>query len=339
MKANKIYTILFIFIAQGIFSAEVKLKDIAKVEGIRDNQLTGYGLVVGLPGTGDTKSELTRQSIENYLKKFGITTEIKTNASRNIASVIITANIPSYSKKGDRIHVMVSSIGDARSIEGGILLQSPLKSGNNTIVAVASGLLSSHGLNMDESASRKRNKNTSIIYNGAIVEKDLQDDFFQKDKITITLNEQDFTDQNLIIEALKNELGSQATAITPNQIEVKIPENITNIEFLSRLENLTIEKETRAKVVINERSGTVVMGGNIIINEVAVSKNGLNINVYNTASDQQDKQEHMFMLEDGVNVSDLVSSLNKIGATSKDIIAILQAIKKSGAMNAELVIE
>ena len=337
----KIQFLLFILLTSftSVTAVEVKLKDIAKIEGIRENQLVGYGLVVGLPGTGDSRSKVTVESIENYLKKFGLAANISENATRNVASVLLTANIPSYAKTGDRIDVTVSSIGDAKSLEGGVLLQSPMKSANNSVVVVSSGAVSTGaGYLSSGNDSRKRNKNVGIIYKGGIVEKEIQGDFFNKSKFRIVLENQDFTNMHSIITNIKESLNTESTAVSPNQIEVVVPENQSVVQFLSALENLTIENENRAKVVINERTGTIVMGGNVVIDDVAISKNGLNLTVFNTASNTE-KQQNIFFLEGGSSVADVVDALNKIGATTKDIISILEGIKKSGAMHAELEIE
>lgn len=323
-------------------AAEVRLKDIARIEGIRENQLIGYGLIVGLPGTGDTRSKMTNESIQNYLKKFGISAEIKLDQSRNVASVLISADIPSYAKKGNRINVTVSSIGDAKSLEGGVLLQSPLKSATNEIIAVASGPIAFGGANLSEdSSSRKRNKNVGVVYNGAIVEKELPVGDFNSPTVKIILENQDFTNLNNIIKMIAGTLQTTTEVISPNQIEVKIPEKSNYIEFLSALENIRIENESKAKVVINERTGTIVIGGNVTVDEVAISRNGLSVTVVDTTGNEglNEKKQSLFMFENGTSVSDVVDSLNKIGATTKDIVAILEGLKKSGAMHAELEIE
>ena len=335
MKLSKFILLL---LSVNILAVETRLKDIARIEGIRDNQIVGYGVVVGLQGTGDTKSAMTEESIKNYLKQFEIDAKIKTGNTRNIASVLISANIPSYARKGDKIDITVSSIGDARSLEGGVLLQSPLKSGDGQTMAVGSGVISFSGGQIQEGYSgKKRNKNVGIIHNGAIVENDIQADFFNKDFYRIVFNEQDFATLNTAMKMIESTFQTSANPVSPIQLEVKIPEGMPKLEFLSALENMVLNAESRARVVINERSGTIVMGGNITVNEVAISKNGLSITVLK--NDDEEKKQNVFMISEGTSVSDIVDALNKVGATTKDIIAIIEGLKKSGALHAEVYIQ
>ncbi|PJZ70399.1 flagellar biosynthesis protein FlgI [Leptospira perolatii] len=340
-------------------SAEVRLKEISNIEGIRDNQLTGYGIVVGLPGTGDTKTPVTTESMKNYLKNLGVDANLKPEQTRNIASVLITANIPSYSRKGDRIDVTVSSIGDAKSLEGGVLLQSPLRAGNDKIFAVASGVISFGGKANNERSGlgRGTKKTVGIVHQGAIVESELNQDFFSNQKIVIRFHEQDFSQLNNVIAKIKEAIPSKFNLksevilpLSPSEILINIGSEFTNksdlyLSLLADLENLTVDSSTKAKVVINERSGVIVMGGNIVIDEVAVSRSGLSLSVADKnrrnpkLGQTQEAPKESFVIEEATQVSDVVDALNKVGASTRDIIAILEALKKAGALHAELEVQ
>ncbi|TGL64017.1 flagellar basal body P-ring protein FlgI [Leptospira sarikeiensis] len=349
--------LLFLIFSTSIFGAEVRLKDLAKIEGIRDNQITGYGIVVGLPGTGDSKTPMTTESMKNYLKNLGVEANLKPEQTKNIASVLITANIPSYARKGDRLDVTVSSIGDAKSLEGGVLLQSPLKTANDKIYAVASGVISFGGKETSTGLGRASKKTVGIVHAGALVESELKEDFFSSQRVVIRLNSQDFSLMNNVVNRIKEtvpeKFGLKADsiqALTPSEIVIEVGAGFSAkspglLNLLSDLENITVESSSKAKVVINERSGVIVMGGNIAIDEVAVARSGLSLSVTdknrrNTRLTwEKPPTKESFVIEEATQVSDVVEALNKVGASTRDIIAILEALKAAGALHAELEIQ
>ncbi|WP_367898783.1 flagellar basal body P-ring protein FlgI [Leptospira sp. WS58.C1] len=350
--------LLFIIFSVSLSAGEVRLKDLAKIEGIRDNQITGYGIVVGLPGTGDSKTPMTSESMKNYLKNLGVDANLKPEQTKNIASVLITANIPSYARKGDRLDVTVSSIGDAKSLEGGVLLQSPLKTANDKIYAVASGVISFGGKeNSAGGLGRASKKTVGIVHAGAIVETELKEDFFSNQRVVIRLNSQDFSLMNNVVNRIKEtvpeKFGLKAEsiqALTPSEIVIEVGAGFSAkspglLNLLSDLENITVESSPKAKVVINERSGVIVMGGNISIDEVAVARSGLSLSVADKnrrptrLSGEKPPTKESFVIEEATQVSDVVEALNKVGASTRDIIAILEALKAAGALHAELEIQ
>lgn len=340
------------------FAAEVRLKDLAKIEGIRVNQITGYGIVVGLPGTGDSKTPMTTESMKNYLKNLGVESNLKPEQIKNIASVLITANIPSIAKKGDRLDVTVSSIGDAKSLEGGVLLQSPLKTANDKIYAVASGVISFGGKPDNERSSRNSKKTVGTVHQGAIVESELKEEFFSSQRVVVRLNSPDFSLLNNLINKIRETVpekfglkSESIQALSPSEIVMEVGPGFSAkspglLALLSDLENISVESSPRAKVVINERTGVIVMGGSIVIDEVAVSRSGLSLSVADKnrrtqrlGRENQQTVKESFVIQEATQVSDVVDALNKVGASTKDIIAILEALKSAGALHAELEVQ
>jgi flagellar P-ring protein precursor FlgI len=346
MKSLLIFYISF-YCFTHLFAVEAKLKDLARIDGVRENQLSGYGIVTGLSQTGDTKNSITTESMKNFLKNQGLSASSNSAVTRNIASVVITANIPTYAKIGDKIDITVSSIGDAKSLEGGILLQSPLRAANNEIVAVASGVLSFGGKESKVGVSKIPPKTVGIIQGGAIVEKEIPSTFLNKEnKFKVILQNQDFATLDIINKAIQDNFQSDKVITrisSPVEIEVTIPESADPISILGRLENLQVTPENKARVVVNERTGTIVMGANVTIDEVAISKQGLSVVVSGGAKkrfwDDSEKVENVISIPEATKVSDLVKALNKVGATTKDIISILEALRKSGAMHAEVIVQ
>lgn len=338
---------IFILLISSLLGVEVKLKDIAKIQPLRENQLTGYGLVVGLSGTGDTKNPLTEEALQNYLAGLGVSSKKPIREPRNSASVALTASFPTNMKEGERVDVIVSSLGDAKSLEGGVLLQSPLKAGNGEIIAVASGILTFGGKDKKGRgmAEKKGSPNTGVVLGGAILEKALPNQA-PPDKIRLTIAEKDFATLNSILESIQTNLAVSPEILSATELAIPLPEAKWDALFLSKLENLTVTPESVARVVINERTGTIVMGASIAIDEVAISQQGLTIQVANKGKQrflfplpEEDKGEALFVLKEATQVSDVVDALNKVGASTKDIISILEALKKQGALKAELVIQ
>ncbi|MCT8332708.1 flagellar basal body P-ring protein FlgI [Leptospira sp. 85282-16] len=352
---------IFLFATLPSFAVETRLKDLVRIDAVRENQLTGFGLVVGLNGTGDTKNPLTEEALQNYLAGLGVNTKKNLRDAKNTASVLITANVPVNLKEGDKIDVLVSSLGDARSLEGGVLLQSPLKAGNGETIAVASGVLAFGGKEKKRGgADKKSGSNTALVPMGAILEKSVPNAPVTK-SVKLTLLEKDYTTMGAIVDVITAELQVTPEVVSPTEVLVPLPlktsgqtstgematgEPKLDLAFLSRLENLTVNSSPVARVVINERTGTIVMGANIPIDEVAISQQGLTIQIANRDKaryffpiQEEGKGESVFVLKETTQVSDVVGALNKVGASTRDIISILEALKKQGALKAELVIQ
>jgi flagellar P-ring protein precursor FlgI len=343
------------------FAAITRIKDIAKVQGVRSNQLVGYGLVVGLAGTGDSNKSLeTISSIANMLKSFGITVNTAQLQSKNVAAAMITAQLPPFVKPGDTIDITVSSIGDAKSLQGGVLLQAPLRAANGAVYAVAQGPVSTGGFSAGRggSSQQKNFPTVGTTPNGAIVEREVPMQISSNGSIALSLNQPDFTTANRISDAIGSRFGSIATARDPGTVQVAIPleyqDNV--VGFVAAIEELAITPDNIAKVVINERTGTIVMGSNVTIDEVAVAQGGISIKIIkersvsqpppfsrgttetttNTTVDVEEQDGSLIVLPATANVGDVVNALNAVGATPRDIISILQAIKASGALHADL---
>lgn len=338
-----------------------RIKDVAKLQGVRGNQLVGYGLVVGVAGTGDSdKSTFTIQSIVNMLKTFGITVPATQMKPKNVAAVMVTAQLPPFSRQGDTIDITVSSLGDAKSLQGGTLLQTPLKAGNGAVYAVGQGPLSVGGfLSGSGGSSQQKNFTTAgNIPGGAIVERDVPTQFEASGNIVLLLNRADFTTANRISEAIDRRFGPISQARDAGSVAVQVPYEYAGnlVGFVASLEELPVTPDSAAKVVVNERTATVVLGGNVTIDAVAVAQGGLMVRVakstevsqpqpfsggstavtQNRTVDAKDEQAPLVVLPAAASVSDLVSALNAVGAKPRDVISILQAIKAAGALHADL---
>jgi flagellar P-ring protein precursor FlgI len=349
-----------------VFAADaplVRVKDIARVQGVRDNQLYGLGLVIGLNGTGDSSSALANvQMVANMLERFGITVSPDDLRLRNVAAVMVTAAIPASVRVGDAIDVTVSSIGDARSLQGGFLLQTPLQAANGEIYAAAQGPLSIGGFVVRGGSSSVQQNHTTVarVPNGAIVEQEIPHSHSYGDEVQLVLNEPDFSTAARLVETINQVFAENiAKAYDQSTVGVKIPAEYADntVGMIALLEELPIRPDTKARVVINERTGTVVMGADVRIATVAVSHGNLNVRVeadlqisqppgfvgdtvvgvdYNI--DVNEPEGGLMLLSGGSSVEDLVNALNAIGANPRDIIAILQAIKAAGALYGDLII-
>ena len=342
-------------------SAVTRIKDIAKVQGVRSNQLVGYGLVVGLAGTGDSNKALeTVQSIGNMLKAFGVTINTSSLKPDNVAAVMVTATLPPFTREGDTIDVTVSSIGDADSIQGGTLIQTPLKAGNGEVYAVAQGPVSTGGFLVGGSGNKaqKNFPTVGMTPNGAIVERSVEDDLGQDGKLSLSLSNPDFTTASRMVQSINSQFGAIARASNPGRIDINVPAYYRGnvVGFIANIEDLPVVPATIAKVVLNERTGTIVMGGNVSVDECAITQGGLSIRVQkntdvsqpdplsygstivanNTNVKVKDQPGNTIVLPATANVSDIVGALNAVGATPRDTISILQAMKASGALHAEL---
>jgi flagellar P-ring protein precursor FlgI len=349
-------------------SAEtVRIKDITQVEGVRGNQLVGYGLVVGLSGTGDSRSSLfTNQSLSNMLSKLGITVDSQQVRSKNVAAVIVTAELPPFVSEGERIDVTVSSLGDAKSLQGGILLLTPLKGVDGKVYAVAQGPLSVGGFAAGGGGNQVQQNHPTVgkIPNGAIVERSVSTSFVNslRGTFSLLLQNPDFVTATRIARVINQELGGRrARVIDANRVEVSIPESFSDRvpQLLAMIGELPVEPDVPARVVVNERTGTVVIGGNVRILPVALAHGNLTVSIqtqYEVSQPppfsggetqvvpQQEVQAaqeegRLFRVESGNTIDDLINSLNALGVTPRDLVAILQALKKAGALQGELIVE
>ncbi|MCB0368253.1 MAG: flagellar basal body P-ring protein FlgI, partial [Bdellovibrionales bacterium] len=287
-------------------------------------------IVVGLKGTGDGKSEFTSKSMVRMLDKLGVKLEGQDVQSKNVAAVIVTATLPAFAKAGNPMDITVSSVGDASSLQGGTLLQTPLRAGNEQVYAVAQGTVVISGDSKDAQLTSGR------IPNGAIIEKDIQSDFSNRKMYRITLHNPDFTTAARSVLTINRELGGHyASAKDAGTVDIVTPFAYEHrgVELLATIESIEINPDMRAVVIINEKSGTVVIGDKVKISKVAVSHNGISVKVGNP----KDKPSNdKIALIQGASVGDLVESLNKVGTTPKDLINLLQAIKAAGALQGEL---
>ncbi len=310
---------------------KVKIKDLAYIDGLKENQIYGFGLVVGLQGTGDSRSVLTQSSLKNLLKNMGMQEEGTIN-SKNTAAVLITAKLPPFVRVGDKINVSVSSLGDAKSLEGGVLVQSPLRGADDKVYAVAQGPLS-----LDSPADRRARfvKTAARIMGGGIVEREIDTDIVVQNGISLVVKKWDFFEVNQIMKAVAEKYPqSNPVIVKGGRIRLSIPSGTPFAEFISTIENIEITAGGFARVVVNEKDGTIVMGGEVKISEALVSKEGLVIRI--EGSTQKGSVAH---IKETSTVKDLVDTLNVIGASTRDIVSILKALKEAGALHAELILQ
>lgn len=329
----------------------VRLKDLATVKGVRNNQLVGYGIVVGLNGTGDTNNAgFTGQELTNMLNNLGVKVSPANAKVKNVASVMVTATLPPFFKVGQNIDVTISSIGDTTSLSGGTLLATQLKGLDNNVYAMAQGPISiGGGSDGRPAANRQANYPTvARISNGATVEREVPMNFADKKSVTISLSSPDFTTISLMKTAIDTYLGGHyANARDGASVDVTVPAKYRNqeIALLAALENIEINPEHRAKVILNERTGTVVMGDNVTISQFALSHGNLSLQVAppplpgtpsNAPVNPIVVGQKVVTLQPGVTLGEMVKALNSVGVAPRDLIAIFQAIKAAGALQADL---
>jgi len=354
-----ITVILILFLSN---AHAVRIKDIAEIKGVRGNQLVGYGLVVGLDGTGDgKKSEFTIQSMARMLEKMGMAVDPDDIDVKNVAAVMITAELPPFARAGSRIDVLVSSIGDAENLQGGTLLFTPLKAADGKVYAVAQGPVSTGGFSAKGSGGsvQKNFPTVGRVVGGAVVEKEVSSNFAQKKTISLALNSPDFMTASRVAQAINSALNSPL-AQTPDAgtIEVKVPENYYGniVGFVSMMESLDVTPDAVAKVVFNERTGTVVMGENVRISTVAIAHGNLSIQIKESSDVSQplpfsqgetvvtpetdisikEDKSLLFLVNSGVNIGEVVRALNALGVSPRDLISIFQALRVAGALQAKL---
>ncbi|WP_374077521.1 flagellar basal body P-ring protein FlgI [Bdellovibrio bacteriovorus] len=307
-----------------------RLKDIASIRGVRENQLIGYGIVVGLKGTGDGKNEFMSKSVVRMFDKLGMKLDSPEFASKNAAAVIITGTMPAFGKAGNPIDITVSAIGDASSLQGGTLLQAPLRAANEQVYAVAQGSIVIGGDGKDSHTTSGR------IPNGAIIERDMTADFSSRKMYRLTLINPDFTTAARSVLTINKELGGHyASAKDAGTIDIITPFAYENrgVELLATIESIDINPDMKARVVVNEKTGTIVIGDKVKISKVAISHGSIAVKV---GDGKKGSEEKVAVLDTGVSVGELVQALNKLGVSPKDLITILQSIKSAGALHGEL---
>ncbi len=338
----KLFSIcLAVFAGIFIFSIShaARIKDLAAVKGIRSNQLTGYGLIVGLNGTGDKDGvSFTKQALANMMGKMNIFVDKTSLKVKNVAAVIVTAEIPPFARIGDKIDVMVSSVGDAKSLKGGTLLITPLKGVDGNIYALASGALT---LAMPSGAGdRNSHLQVARIVNGGSVEREIVFQLDGKRKLTLSLFQPDFTTARRMAETINASIGDGvAKVVDSSALALNVPGNMwqNNVaEFIADIETLSVVPDTIAKVVINEKTGTVVIGSDVTISSVAIAHGDLSVSIQNNAG--ASGSESVMNLPGTSTIGELVRGLNSLGVKPQDLISILESIKAAGALQAELVV-
>jgi flagellar P-ring protein precursor FlgI len=344
----KLY-ILFLMIITSVYAT--KINDVANIVGVRDNQIIGYSLVVGLKKTGDgTTSKFTLQSIANMLKSMNIDMNSVDIKSKNVAAVVVTANLKPFSRHGDKFDITVSSIGDAKSLEGGTLLMTPLKGVDGKIYALAQGPISIGGKN-DRGAGSESHPTVGIVFDGGLVEREINIDLYHQEYATLSLKESNFKNSVAIQKAINDVYSSQvAVAMDPRTIKLKKPQNKSMIEFLAEVQDIDMEYVPKNKIIINERTGTIIAGVGIEIKPIVMTHGDITIKIKEQATPDKPagsmviddslviglNENELYTKEGTTTVANLVRSLQKLGATPKDIISILETMKSAGSITAEL---
>ncbi|GAA8440467.1 flagellar basal body P-ring protein FlgI [Helicobacter pylori] len=319
-----------------------KIGDIASVVGVRDNQLIGYGLVIGLNGTGDKSgSKFTMQSISNMLESVNVKISADDIKSKNVAAVMITASLPPFARQGDKIDIHISSIGDAKSIQGGTLVMTPLNAVDGNIYALAQGAIVSGNSN---------NLLSATIINGATIEREVSYDLFHKNAMTLSLKNPNFKNAIQVQNTLNKVFGNKvAIALDPKTIQITRPERLSMVEFLALVQEIPINYSAKNKIIVDEKSGTIVSGVDIIVHPVVVTSQDITLKItkepLNDSKNTQDLDNsmsldtaHNTLSSNGksITIAGVVKALQKIGVSAKGMVSILQALKKSGAISAEM---
>jgi flagellar P-ring protein precursor FlgI len=320
--------ILLLLTTSNLYSEKGRIKDLVTIKGFRTNPIIGYGLIIGLNGTGDSGGEILNKSLKRMFKKLGLSAKKELN-TKNVSAVIVTANLGAFSRIGQRIDVTISSIGDTTSLAGGNLLVTPLKGGDGNIYAIASGAISLGGL-------EKGNKfpTSGIIPNGAIVEKDLPLNLSDQKSLRLSLKTPDFTTSARIERIINEGLGGKyAQSKDAATIDLIIPTQYKRkiVQLIAIIESFEIIPDISAKIVINERTGTIIAGGNISLGPVAISHGNLTIDI-GGSSGKDSQKNHIKFIENRTKIGDIIKVLNSMGATPEDLISIFQALKRNGSL-------
>ena len=362
MRFNTAFCMLFLFLLSfiKIALAESRIKDIVNFEGIRDNILIGYGLVVGLSGTGDNlkNAAFTEKGLVDFLERLGVNSRGSNLKTRNIAAVMVTTTISAFARTGSKISVNISTLGDAKSLKGGTLIATPLLGADGEVYAVAQGPVSIGSLSDPDPVKAKPVLTSGYVSNGAIIEKEINFSLKGLSEMKLALKNPDITTARAIATSINNALQNDSIAITedPGTVKLSVPEQYTDnaINFLAEIENLTIQPDQIAKIVIDEATGTIVISENVKINTVAVAQGNLRVkitdqegfiqslrNAVKSKKDLDDEQRadpgtNFALLDSSANLSDLVNGLNALAVRTPDLIAILKTIQQAGALQAEI---
>ncbi len=344
----------------------VRLKDVAQVEGSRENQLVGYGLVVGLAGDGDSNAETTLRSVANVLQRHGLQIDSNDVKAKNTAAVMVTADIGPFLKEGARIDVTIASMGDAKSLQGGVLLQTPLIGADGQVYAVAQGAIAVGGFVSGDGGAggatvQKNHPTVGVISNGAIVEREIPMAIVRDGRMRLQLHNPDFTSAARLATAINREYPSIARAIDAASVTVELPDDFhgQEVAFLAVLGTIEVTPDSPARVVINERTGTIVATSTVRLSQVAISHGALTITVAQTlgvsqpnafsrggetaivpSTDTQveETQGGFTVIEEAPSIERLAAALNALGVSTREMMAIFQTLKRSGALQAELII-
>ncbi|NLA74658.1 MAG: flagellar basal body P-ring protein FlgI [Deltaproteobacteria bacterium] len=366
---KSIYNKIIIFTALMIAgyatcASGARIKDISSIKGVRSNQLVGYGLVIGLNGTGDSNStQFTTQTLANMMERLGIHTPPGKIKVDNVAGVIVTANLPPFSKKGSTLDVLVSSIGNAKSLQGGTLVMTPLKGADNSIYAIAQGALLVGGFASSGAAgggAQKNHPTVARIPGGALIEKEIAFDFNALPSLTLALDCPDFTTALRVSNAINSALGVvNATPVDAGTVKISIPETYTgnHVTLVSSLEQIEIQPDIGARIVLSERTGTVIMGEKAMVSPIAIAHGNLSVEIKERmdvsqplpfsdgetvvtpdteVSITEETNKLLLVRPEKADIGSVVKALNAIGVSPRDLITIFQAIKASGALQAEL---
>lgn len=323
----------------------VRLKDLASVKGVRQNQLVGYGLVVGLSGTGDgNNAAFTSQGLINMMENMGVQISRENVRVRNVAGVMVTAQLPAFVKVGQTIDITISSLGDASSLQGGTLIVTPLKGLDGQVYAVAQGPISIGGFPVNggqNTGGQKNHLTVARIPNGASVEREVPVSFAGREEIALSLDSPDFTTVARMVNVINAFLGEgYARAQDGATVQVRIPEAYqrNEVALLAALENLEVAPDSPARVVLDERTGTVVMGGNVRIARLMLSHGNLSLQITPTDQEQMEGRagDRLITLPEGATIGDIARALNAVGASPRELVAIFLSIKAAGALQAEL---
>ncbi|MBF96037.1 MAG: flagellar biosynthesis protein FlgI [Pelagibacterales bacterium] len=373
MLYKKTIFLIFIFSLFGQFLFADRLKDLVSIAGIRTNQLLGYGIVIGLNGTGDSTTNLTLQSIQSLISQFDIVVSTSDLTAKNAAAVMVTADLPAFSKPGQTLDVTVSAIGKAKSLRGGTLLMTPLKGADGELYAIAQGNLAVGGLGVEGADGSSVSVNIPTvgrIPKGATVEKMVESPFIRSNNLVLNLHQGDFSTANIISEKINEIFGPEvAIPLDATSIKVRSPEDpAQKVSFVSLLENIEVEPaRPKAKVVVNARTGTIVIGGDVKVTPTAVTHGKLTVSIQEdtavvseaqgamqnanstvagtaatTAADTQigieEENARAFVFDTGTSLTEIVDAINNVGASAADLVAILEALREAGSLRAELII-
>ncbi|MEO8905637.1 MAG: flagellar basal body P-ring protein FlgI [Polyangiaceae bacterium] len=343
-----------------------KLRDLCDIVGARDNQLVGYGVVTGLNGTGDDITvPFAQQSLRALMRRLGIQVEAKQARLRNVAAVIVTATIPAFVREGSRLDVTVSSMGNAKSLRGGVLVQTPLRGADRKTYAVAQGALVVGGFSASGASGSSVQENvttTGRVPTGALIEREIKTTYWAKEQVTLALRAPDFGTAQKVVEALDKAFGKDtAKAMDGGSIEVKAPADLKDkpVELLAKLGDVDVDPVSSARVVINERTGTIVAGGDVHLSPVAIAQGGITISiqenkqvvqpnafaqgqtqaVQNSNVEANEKGPALTYVKGAATLADVAQSLSTLGVSPRELASILQALKGAGALRAEIIVQ